>query len=61
MSRPFLPVGTHTAMVDEAEQGKQDRRAQFEALVAKCETPLLRYVSRILNSSDVAQDVVQDT
>jgi RNA polymerase sigma-70 factor (ECF subfamily) len=48
-------------MGTEADLAKPDRRAQFEALVAECETPLLRYVSRILNSSDAAQDVVQDT
>jgi RNA polymerase sigma factor (sigma-70 family) len=49
------------SMDTEPDQMKPDRRAQFEALVAECETPLLRYVSRILNSSDTAQDVVQDT
>lgn len=48
-------------MGTEPDQTRPDRRAQFEALVAECESPLLRYVSRVLNSHDAAQDVVQDT
>jgi RNA polymerase sigma-70 factor (ECF subfamily) len=56
-----LLVGTHIAMSTEPDRINPDRHAQFEALVLECEAPLLRYVLRVLNSSDAAQDVVQDT
>lgn len=54
-------MGMHIAMGTDPEKGKADRRVQFETLVAECESSLLRYVTRILNSPDAAQDVVQDT
>ncbi len=38
-----------------------EKRAAFEAVVAKHEAALLRYVARILRDADAAQDVVQDT
>jgi RNA polymerase sigma-70 factor (ECF subfamily) len=47
-------------MGNEAQSAQGDRMRQFDSLVAECEAPLLRYVARLLNSSDAAQDVVQD-
>ena len=38
----------------------QDRAACMEAIVTEHETSLLRYATRLLNSHDTAQDVVQN-
>ena len=40
---------------------KEKRASEFEAIVSFYEVRLIRYVSRIVNSEDLAQDVVQDT
>ncbi len=37
-----------------------EKRASFEAIVNRYESPLLRYAARILRDHDAAQDVVQD-
>ena len=43
-------------------KGKQARKlAAFERVVSEYEAPLLRYASRLLMNSDLAQDVVQNT
>jgi len=43
------------------QQRKAEQIAAFEAIVSHYEIRLIRYVSRIVNSDDVAQDIVQDT
>lgn len=48
-------------MASATDETQAERRRKFEALVSECEAPLLRYVSRLLNSPDAAQDVVQDS
>jgi len=40
---------------------REQKRAEFEAVVSAYEGPLLRYCTRILRDADGAQDVVQDT
>jgi RNA polymerase sigma-70 factor (ECF subfamily) len=47
-------------MGNEDDSAQVDRKRQFDALVAGYEAALLRYVARLLNSADSAQDVVQD-
>jgi len=39
---------------------KEKRTAEFEAIVSFYEVRLIRYVARIVNNQDLAQDVVQD-
>jgi RNA polymerase sigma factor (sigma-70 family) len=48
-------------MVNDRKERKSERVAAFEAIVSHYEGPLIRYASRIVNSEDAAQDVVQDT
>ncbi len=48
-------------MAGERQQRKAERAAAFEAIVSHYEGRLLRYVSRIVISEDLAQDIVQDT
>jgi RNA polymerase sigma factor (sigma-70 family) len=48
-------------MATERKQRKAERIVEFEAIVSHYEGPLIRYASRIVNSEDTAQDVVQDT
>lgn len=48
-------------MVKKRKQLKVEKAAAFETIVSKYETSLLRYVARIINNHEIAQDVVQDT
>jgi len=48
-------------MVKKRKQLKVEKAAAFETIVSEYETGLLRYVARILNHHEIAQDVVQDT
>jgi RNA polymerase sigma factor (sigma-70 family) len=43
------------------KQLQAERITAFELVVGHYETPLLRYVARIVNRGDIAQDVVQNT
>jgi RNA polymerase sigma factor (sigma-70 family) len=55
-----LQQGPHAVSENPTTDGAA-RLARFDALVAACERPLLRYVARILRDPDAAQDVVQET
>jgi len=48
-------------MVMTRKEQKESRIAAFEVIVSHYEGRLIRYVARIVNSEDVAQDVVQDS
>jgi len=56
-----LREASKTKMAGERQQRKAERVAAFEAIVSHYEVRLLRYVSRIVNSETMAQDIVQDT
>ncbi len=43
------------------KERKEKRIADFEVIVSHYEGRLIRYVTRIVNSEDIAQDVVQDS
>ena len=48
-------------MIKKHKQLKVEKAAAFETIVSKYETGLIRYVARIINNHEIAQDVVQDT
>ena len=48
-------------MATTRQQRKQERIAAFEVIVSTYESALIRYASRIVNTDNVAQDIVQDT
>ncbi len=48
-------------MVMKRKERKEKRAVAFEVIVSHYEDRLIRYVARIVNSQDVAQDVVQDS
>lgn len=48
-------------MNPDRQQLKADKLDAFERLVAEYEAQLLRYAGRLLNASDAAQDVVQES
>ncbi len=47
-------------MAEKEKLTKEQRKAAFEALMLEYQAPLLRYASRLLCNSHVAQDIVQN-